>query len=94
MLRKLLTIALPLAVPFIVYWIYLMAARRRARLADAGDLPRWQQAPWTLIVVAAVVLMSASLVVFGLSAGVEPGIKLAPPRLENGEVVPAHPVEE
>jgi hypothetical protein len=94
MLRKLLTIALPLAVPFIAYWIYLMAARRRARLAATGDLPRWQQAPWTLIVVSAVILMSASLVLFGMTGRVEPGTKLAPPRLENGEVIPARPVEE
>ena len=94
MLRKLLTIALPFAVPFIVYGIYLLAARRRARLANAGDLPRWQEAPWTVIVVVAVALMSASLIAFGLTTGVEPGTQLAPPRLENGQIVPAHPIEE
>jgi len=41
-----------------------------------------------------VALMIASLFVFGASRGVGPGIRLVPPTLIDGEIVPGHPVEE
>jgi hypothetical protein len=94
MLRKLLLVALPLVLPFIAYAFYTAFARRRAQTAGEAPEPRWQQAQWTWIALAGVLLMAASLVTFGLSSGVEPGTQVEPPRLVDGDIVPSRPVEE
>ena len=94
MLRKLLLVALPLVLPFLAYALYLAIARRRAQKAGEGPVPRWQQAPWTWIALATVLLMAASLVTFGLRSGVEPGTQIEPPRFLDGDIVPSRPVEE
>ncbi len=94
MLRKLLMVALPLALPFVAYALYLAIARRRAQRAEDKPVPRWQQAPWTWIALASVLLMAASLVIFGLGSGVEPGTQIEPPRFLDGDIVPSRPVEE
>jgi hypothetical protein len=94
MLRKLLTIVLPLVLPLLVYAVYLALARRKARLAGEGRLPRWQEAPWAAIFVGGTLLMIASLAVWRMNIGVEPSVKLEPPRVVDGEVVPSHPVPE
>ena len=93
MLKKFLTVALPLLLPFIVYGIYLALARRKARLAGTGQLPRWQEAPWTWIVISSVLLMAAVLVALRMMSGVEPGTKLEPPRFIDGEVQPGRAVD-
>ena len=94
MLRILLTVLLPIALPFILYAIFLVFSRRRARAA--GD-PRggadWQDAPWGWIATAsALLLVSTLLVVRGMS-GVEPGTKVESPRLIDGQIQPARPLE-
>ncbi len=94
MLRKLLMVALPLLLPFVAYFIYAAIARRRAQRAGDRPVPRWQQAPWTWIALAGVLLMAASLVTFGLGSGVEPGTRIEPPRLVDGKIVPSRSVEE
>ncbi len=94
MLRKLLMVALPLLLPFLGYALYLEIARRRAQKAGEAPVPRWQQAPWTWIALAGVLLMAASLATFGLRSGVEPGTQIEPPRLVDGDIVPSRPVEE
>jgi hypothetical protein len=92
MLRKLLTIALPLLAPFLLYWAYMSLARRRAGAAGAaGATPRWQDAPWVWIAGGGVALMIATLAAFGMSAGVKPGTRLVPPTVVDGKVVPSHP---
>ena len=93
MIRKLLTVVLPLVLPFLVYWVYLALARRKARLAGEGRLPGWQDAPWTWIIASGGMLMIAALVTVRLTSGVEPGVKLEPPRLIEGEVEPSRPIE-
>jgi Family of unknown function (DUF6111) len=92
MLRKLLTIALPLLLPFLLYWAYLSLARRRTGVAGAPS--RWQEAPWIWIGAAGVALMIASLAVFGMSGGVKPGTRLVPPMLIDGKIVPSHPADQ
>ncbi len=94
MIRKILTIVLPLALPVVIYWIYLALARRRVRRAGEGKPPDWQDAPWTVILAAGVALMSATLIGYGLIEGHDAGTKLAPPRLVDGEIVPGQPAEE
>ncbi|MFQ6017803.1 MAG: DUF6111 family protein [Kiloniellaceae bacterium] len=93
MLRKLLTIVLPIALPLLVYLGYLVLARRRARRAGRDRLPRRPEAPWTWIVLSGVALMVAALVTWRMTSGVPPGTRLEPPRLIDGKVVPSHVVE-
>ena len=93
MTRKLLTVILPLVLPFLIYWVYLALARRKARLAGEGRLPGWQDAPWTWIIGSGALLMATALVWLRLQSGVEPGVKLEPPRLIEGEVEPSRPIE-
>lgn len=93
MMRFLLTVVLPLLAPLIVYTGYLVLAQRKARLAGAGQLPRWQAAPWGVITMSGLVLMLISLGYWRFSSGVAPGVKLERPHLEDGEVVPSRPVE-
>ena len=93
MIRKLLTIVLPLVLPFLIYWIYLLLARRKARLAGEGRLPGWQDAPWVWIITSGAVLMAAALVAVRVTSGVEPGVIMEPPRLIEGEVEPGRPIE-
>ncbi len=73
MMRKILTIVLPLALPVVIYWIYLALARRRVRRTGEGKPPDWQDAPWTVILAASVVLMSASLIAYGIFEGHDAG---------------------
>jgi uncharacterized BrkB/YihY/UPF0761 family membrane protein len=92
MIRKFLTIVLPLLLPFLIYGLYLVLAQRKARLAGAGKLPRWQDAPWTWILIAGAVLLAVTLIAFRLTEGVAPGTKVEPPRFEY-ESKPGLPVE-
>ncbi|MGF1609027.1 MAG: DUF6111 family protein [Kiloniellales bacterium] len=91
-MRQLLTVALPFLLPFVVYGAYLALARRKARLAGEGNLPRWQEGPWLWIILSGVVLMVAVLLAVRLSSGVDPGTKLISPRMIDGEIEPSHPV--
>ena len=92
MIRKLLTVVLPLILPFLIYGIYLVLAQRKARLAGEGKLPRWQDAPWTWIILSGAVLLAATLVALRIYSGGEPGTKVEPPRFEY-ETKPSLPVE-
>jgi hypothetical protein len=94
MLKKILTVVLPLALPILVYAVYQGLARRRARLAGEGVPPRWANAPWTLILTVGVVLMAASLVTYSATTSHDPGTLLSPPRVVDGEVVPSQPIDE
>ena len=93
MLRKLLTVVLPIALPFLVYWVYVLLARRRARALAEGEPPGWQDAPWTWIIASSVVLLAATLITTRLMSGAEPGAKIEPPRLSDGTVAPARVAE-
>jgi len=89
MVRKLLLFVLPIVLPLLTYWLYMFLARRKAALARNGDLPGWQDAPWTLIAASAFVLMLGGLVFFRFTDTLEPGTDLIPPRYIDGEVEPS-----
>lgn len=91
MIRRLLfTYLLPFLAPFIVYGLWLAFIRYKARRAGSAAGRGWSDAPWTWLIVAGVILVSASLVSLGLVRDAPPGAKYFPPRLENGVIVPAH----
>lgn len=93
MTRMLFTVLLPLTLPILIYGIYLVLARRRTRRAEAGQAPGWQDAPWTAILCAGVLLMLGALIYYRETAAVAPGIEIVPPSYVDGEIRPSHPVE-
>ena len=95
MMRKLLTVALPLLLPFLLYWAYLSIGRRKAgAAAGTGAAARGPEVPWVWIAAAGVALMIASLAAFGTRGGVAPGTRLVPPTLVDCKIVPSHPAED
>ena len=93
MLRILLTVVLPVALPLLLYVIYVSMTRRRAQAAGADAPPRWEEGPWAWFALAGIGLAVAVLVVVRLSTGVPPGTKLEAPRTIDGEVAPSRVVE-
>ncbi len=91
MIRILLTIVVPILLPFLIYGIYMIVLRRRiaAGLAPAEAA----RMPWLPLFFAGVVLMAAALFLVRVNTGLSPGTKIEPPRYIDGEVVPSHPVE-
>ena len=93
MLRILLTIVLPVALPLLLYGGYISMMRRRAQAAGEDAPPRWDEGPWAWFALAGVGLVLAVLVVVRLSSGVPPGTKLESPRLIDGQVQPSRVIE-
>lgn len=84
MLKKLLTIVLPLALPFIVYFGYVLLARWHARKTGGeADVPR----PWIWLTLAGVALMVTVLVGVRLFGEQGPaGSRIQPERYIDGEI--------
>ena len=90
MIHKVLMILLPVALPFLIYWVGLNIARSRHAV---GEEPGWEKTPWFLLSLAAGMLLIASLLFWRSQSGLEPGVRMVPPSLVDGEVIPAHPAE-
>ncbi len=90
MIRVLGEIVLPLLLPFAGYAVWLYFARRKAALIASGTLPGWQNAPWTWLTVAGILLAAASVFALSLFGGARPGSHYVPPSYVDGEVVPGH----
>jgi hypothetical protein len=68
------------ALPFALYALYLLLGTRR---------PEARQHPWTPLIIAGLVLVASSFLVWRLREGQPVGTYVAP-HLENGKVVPGH----
>ena len=77
-------------VPAIAYAVWYRFAQRKAELEAAGALPRWQDAPWTWIVVATLAMLAASLVLLALEPDADPRGNYVPAKVEDGIIVPGH----
>ena len=75
-MRIILTIVLPLVLPTLVYFAY-MAAKREER--PGGP-------PWFWLAVTGLVLTAATLGLFAIFGGAEPGSVYHPPRQVNGHI--------
>jgi len=87
MLRKFLTIVLPLALPVLLYMLHVVIARRRGRMARA---PTVRESPWPWLLGSGVALMAAALIAWRvfLGEGAEPGQVIRSPAYEDGELKP------
>lgn len=93
MLKKILTVVLPMVLPFIVYFLYVTLARWRA--AATGKTPGTSDAPWPWLAATGVVLVAAALIGWRLvSDPAEPGQQIIPDRYIDGELVPSEVIRE
>jgi len=89
MLRKLLTVVLPLTAPFVAWWLYLVIARQRAKRIQDPNPPAWATAPWTAILLAAILLLGASLLWFHSGRGGPAWTEYQAPSLQDGRIIPS-----
>ncbi len=71
-------------VPFVIYWTYISFIVRKK--SETGG--KWDDAPFTLLFAAGLVLAITSLISFGLNDGVDPTAVYEPSRIEDGEFKP------
>ncbi|MCG8692762.1 MAG: DUF6111 family protein [Minwuiales bacterium] len=81
MLKKFLFTVIPMLVPFIIYGIYWIGAKRRQKIG-VSDVP------WTMLFTSGLALVVISLAFFGFTSGHEAGLDYSPARMEDGRVVP------
>jgi hypothetical protein len=84
MIFKILKYAIPLLLPFVLYFLWVAIERRRK--AAGGWEAR--DTPWIWLSMTGLVLLIVSLLGAGLFIGSEPGGTYVPPHVEDGKVVP------
>ena len=85
-MRVFLTIVLPLALPTVLYLLWLRATHS----PEAAAGVRWQALPWLWLVAAGVVLLATVLVTVTVHFGTpQPGVYV-PPQYRGGRIVPGH----
>ena len=89
-MRFVLSYVVPFLLPFAGYGVWLFFARQAATRRAAGTLPRWQDGPWTWLVVAGVGFVVIALFGLGLAGNRSTEGTYVPPHVEDGEVVPGH----
>ena len=87
MTRIVLTIAVPLILPSVLYLLWFRATGRVAVNGIAT-------LPWSWLIVTGVVLTALTLVVVSVHYGNSPQGSYVPPRVEGDRVVPGHVVPE
>ena len=89
MIRKILTIVIPLLAPTIVYvtYLYFTAKNREAEL-EGRRLPEWRRWPWHILIPCGAALTALTVALLGLPGDeVVPGAYV-PPHMEDGKIVP------
>ncbi|WP_416897286.1 MAG: DUF6111 family protein [Minwuia sp.] len=81
MLKKLIVYIVPFSIPFILYGLYWLLARRRASRGQSLST-------WLWLLVSGVLLCVLTAGVLALTGGHEPGGQYIPPRVEDGVLKP------
>lgn len=82
MLKKLIQIGLPLAAPTLIYFTYLLFARRR------GDVGERSRAPWEVLFLCGAVLAAISLGAWRMVEDTPRGGDYTPARVVDGKIIP------
>lgn len=93
MLNKFLMVVLPIALPFLVYFLYVSIAR----LSGSGQTgsASLADAPWPWLALTGIILMAAALIGWRvLSDPAAPGTRIEQPRYIDGEVVPSRRLDD
>ena len=89
MIRILLTVLLPMALPTTVYFLWFANERRRAIAAGTPEaMPRLGDVPWFVLGSAGLAIAAVVLFATSIYSGDEPGSVYVPPHIEHGQVVP------
>ena len=80
-MRQLVEIVVPLVLPALLYFGYVLYARARG-------LPETPETPWLWLAAAGVLLLGATFAGLALFGGAPPGEVYQPPKLINGVVQP------
>jgi len=89
MIRKILTIAIPLLAPTIAYVLYVyFTAKNRESELEGRKLPEWRRWPWIYLVPCGAVLTAISLALLGLPGDADNPGAYIPPHMEDGKIVP------
>jgi len=83
MTRILLQVALPILLPFALYFGYVYIMRRSGVTGPV-------KMPWPWLLGAGAILVALVLGALTLLGGSEPGSHYVPPRAEDGKIVPGH----
>jgi hypothetical protein len=86
MLRELLTVAVPLLLPTVLYLVWL----RMVRWSTTGGAIAWRRVPWLWLAGGGVALMALALYVVNVHFGTRASGIYVPPHQENGRIVPGH----
>jgi|TARA_Y100000588_G_scaffold211720_1_gene225833 hypothetical protein len=85
-MKLLLTKILPLALPVLIYLVWLFYAHKRAQKRGT-QVNQLSDAPWLLIGLSGLTALIIGMIVLGLFTGEDIGGNYIPSHLENGEVV-------
>ena len=88
MRRMLLSYLLPIALPFVIYGVWVAFARYKVRHAGQEGGPEWRDTPWTWLLIASTGLVAVGFLVLALQGGSPPGETYFPPSYSAGEIVP------
>ena len=90
MIRTLIYYLVPLLLPTVIYVLWMLYARFRARTVPEGEMPSWERTPWLLLFGSGVVLAAAALFTYAFVTGGTPDGAYKPAHLEDGRIVPGH----
>ncbi|WP_425406727.1 DUF6111 family protein [Hwanghaeella sp.] len=89
MIRKILTIAIPLLAPTIAYMMYLyFTAKNREDELQGRRLPEWRRWPWVTLVSTGAALTALTIALLGLPGDEKNPGAYIPPHMEDGKIVP------
>jgi hypothetical protein len=88
--RVLVQYVLPILLPSLVYFGWLVYENRRVAQGGEGRTRRWEEGPWAWLVGGGVVLaVLGAIATAALTRGGREGVYV-PPRVEDGRIVPGH----
>ncbi len=79
-----------ITIPLISYVIWYRLTKTKMAREEQGELPAWQDAPWTWIVAGTLAVISMALVSLTLFRADDPEGTYVPARYEDGEVIPGY----
>lgn len=90
MARIVFQILLPVALPTILYLLWVAAERRRRERLGSGEKLHWQDTPWLWLGALGVFLGAIITAAFALLGGATTEGRYVPPQVIDGEIVPGH----
>lgn len=88
MIRGLLYYLVPLLLPTLLYFLWMLYARFRMRTVSEGETPEWERTPWLVLIGSGVLLAGAVLFTIAFVTGGGANDRYEPARLEGGQIIP------